>query len=111
MTFSRVATLLLSFALASFAQEFRGAISGSVTDPSGAAVANAKIVATETSTGVKVQTVSEATGQYNLPYLSPGSYDISATVPGFKEFVRRAVPVGAGDRPVIDVTLAVGDTS
>jgi hypothetical protein len=58
-----------------------------------------------------VQTVSDASGQYNLPYLAAGTYDIRATVAGFKEFVRRAIPVGAGDHPVIDVILAVGDTS
>jgi hypothetical protein len=111
MKFGRVAVLVVSLCLAAFAQEFRGAISGSVTDPTGAAVANAKVVATETSTGTKVQTISEATGHYNLPFLAPGTYDITATVQGFKEFVRRAIPVGAGDHPVIDMILAVGDTS
>jgi hypothetical protein len=94
-----------------FCQEFRGTISGAVTDPTGATIAGAKVVVTETHTGTKTQTVSDSAGQYAAPFLQPGDYEISALSQGFKEFVRKGVHVGSGDHPVIDIRLDVGDTT
>jgi hypothetical protein len=111
MIFSRVAGIVLLTSIACFGQESRGTISGAVTDPSGAAIAGAKVIATEVRTGTKVQTVSESTGQYTLPFLSSGDYTVSATMQGFKEFVRKGIQVGAGDHVAIDVRLEVGDTA
>ncbi len=111
MTFSRAAICTLLAALACYAQESRGTISGAVTDPTGAAVAGAKVVATEVRTGTRVQTVSDSGGQYTLPFLASGQYDLSASVQGFKEFVRKGIQVGAGDHPVIDIRLEIGDTA
>jgi hypothetical protein len=90
------------------AQEFRGTFSGTVTDAQGAAVAKAKIVATETRTGAKSETVSEASGAYTIPFLAPGEYEIAAEVPGFKRSVRQGMTLGMGAHPVIDVRLEVG---
>jgi len=111
MRISRVAVIATLFSVAAFCQEFRSTISGAVTDPSGAAVAGAKVVVTETRTGVKTQTVSGSTGQYTIPFLAPGNYDLSATFQGFKEFVQKDINLGAGDHPVIDIKLSVGDTT
>ena len=72
-----VALLALSV-IALFAQEFRGTIGGTVTDPTGAAVPGAKVVATEIRTGTKSPTVSDSSGQYAIPFLAPGDYQISA---------------------------------
>src|SRR5215469_8456249 len=69
-------TLLFSTAL--FAQEFRGSFSGSVTDAQGAAVAKAKVVATEIRTGAKSEVFSEASGAFTIPFLQPGDYQLSA---------------------------------
>lgn len=93
------------------AQEFRSTITGSVTDPTAATVAGAKVTATETSTGTKVQSVSDSSGLYTLPFLQPGTYDLSVQASGFKESVRKAIHVGSGDHPVIDVTLELGNTT
>jgi hypothetical protein len=93
------------------AQEFRATISGSVTDPAGAAVANVAVVATETRTGTKSPTVSDASGAYTIPFLAPGSYDVSAQIAGFKRYSRTGLQVGSGDHPVIDIRLEVGDVS
>ncbi len=108
---AKVVVVPLLAVMACYAQESRGTISGAVTDATGAAVAGAKIVATEVRTGTKVQTVSESTGQYTLPFLSTGDYSVSATMQGFKEFIRKGIQVGAGDHPVIDIRLEVGDTA
>src|SRR5262249_32105326 len=78
------------------AQEFRGTMSGSVTDPTGATVVGAKVAATETSTGTKVQSVADSSGLYTLPFLQPGNYDLSVQAPGFKESIRKAIHVGSG---------------
>jgi hypothetical protein len=104
-------TTLLLFSFTAYAQESRATISGAVTDPTGSAVAGIRIVATETRTGTKVQTLSDVSGHYNLPFLATGDYNISATLSGFKEFVQHGVQVGAGDHPVLDIHLEVGDTA
>ena len=107
----RVAALALAIPLALGAQEFRGSINGTVSDPTGAMIAGAKVTVTETHTGTKVPTVSGSSGEYNAPYLLPGDYDIDVQMQGFKEFVRKGVHVGADDHVVIDVHLDVGDVN
>src|SRR5579871_3823444 len=113
---SRLVRLALSFgifaaALPVFAQESRGTLSGSVTDPTGAQIPNAKVVVTEIHTGTKIETVSDSAGQYTAPFLLPGDYDISVTKEGFKGTLRKAVHVGSGDHPVIDFKLDVGSAA
>src|ERR1039458_8119486 len=90
--------LLASAAL--FAQEFRGTISGVVTDPTGAAIGGAKITVTETQTGTKIPIASDNSGQYTAAFLLPGEYDIAVLSPGFKTAIRKGVHVGAGDHQV-----------
>jgi Carboxypeptidase regulatory-like domain len=111
MHFSRVAVLAAIFSATLFAQEFRSTISGVVTDPSGAPIGGAKVVATETRTGVKTPTVSDAAGKYTMPFLAPGQYQITAQAQGFKEAKRTDLALGADERPVIDFRLEVGDVS
>ena len=82
--------------LAISAQEFRGAISGAVTDATGSTVAGAKITVTETNTNTRIETATEPTGQYTAPFLLPGDYEVSVRMAGFKEFVRKGIHVGAG---------------
>jgi len=94
-----------------FAQEFRGTISGSVTDPQGAGIPNAKIEAMETRTGAKSQTVSDSAGQYTIPFLAPGTYRITAEAAGFKRFVQDNFVLETAAHPALDIHLQVGDTS
>ena len=104
-----VAAILLPVGL--FAQEFRGTLSGTVTDPTGSAIPGAKITVTEINTGTKNESLTDSGGQYTAPFLLPGDYDIVAKVQGFKEYTRKALHLGAGDRMVIDIRLEVGDTT
>src|SRR5580658_562708 len=99
------------FCAALFSQEFRSTISGSVTDPTGAPVIGAKIIARETRTGVQTPTVTDSVGKYTIPFLSPGSYEITAQAAGFKETRRTDLSLGADERPVIDFALQVGDVA
>jgi len=107
----RQLSVLLVCAAPLIAQEFRSTISGAVTDPSGSAVAQAKIAVTETHTGTKVQTESDSAGRYNAPFLLPGDYEIKVTAAGFKETLRKSVHLGSGENTVIDVVLEVGSTA
>src|ERR1700730_19144953 len=90
-----------------FGQKCRGTFSGIVTDPQGAAVPKATVVAMETRTGVKSTAICEETGAYSIPFLAPGEYEISASAPGFKQAVRRGLTLSAGEKPVIDIHLDV----
>ena len=111
MKFSLVAVAVVLLPVAAVCQEFRGAISGAVVDPTGAAVPSVNVAAVEIRTGSRSQTVSDSNGQYTIPFLAPGFYEISVKTPGFKEFVRKGVQLASSDHPVIDIRLEVGDTS
>jgi hypothetical protein len=111
MKYTLVAVALLLLPVATFGQEFRGSISGIVSDPTGAVIPNVKIIATETRTGTKTPTVSDSAGQYTIPFLAPGDYQIEAQVPGFKIFLRKGIQLGSSDRLVVDLPLEVGGNS
>src|SRR5262245_48852131 len=102
--------LALFTVVTSFAQEFRGSIAGVVSDATGSAIPGAKVTITEINTGTKVETVSDAAGHYNVPFLLPGDYDVSVKSNGFKEFLRKALHLGAGETPTVDAKLEVGAT-
>src|SRR5215469_14849268 len=101
--------LLFASAFAVRAQEYRGTISGLVTDPSSAVIAGAKVTVTEVNTGARMQATSESKGQYTAPFLLPGDYSITVQAQGFREAVRKGIHLGAGDHTVIDFRLDVGD--
>jgi hypothetical protein len=94
-----------------FAQEFRGTFSGLVTDAQGAAMPNVKITATEKATATKSETVSSATGEYTIPFLVPGEYEITAEITGFKTYKREGLTLSIGEHPVVDIKLEVGASS
>jgi hypothetical protein len=105
----RTSFVLASLAAAAlFGQEFRGTFSGSVSDTQGAAIPKVKVTVTETRTGTTAAAVSSDSGEYTIPFLTPGIYEISAEAPGFKKFVRQGLTLSAGEHPVIDVKLEVG---
>src|SRR5215472_9997381 len=101
------AGLLFSVAFA-YAQGDRGTITGTVSDPAGAVVADAPIQAREVETGVVYQAVSTNTGNYTVSQLPAGSYELSVTVPGFKRFIRQNLVLQVAQVLRIDVTLEVG---
>src|SRR5436309_712981 len=87
---SVLAVLLTSavlFTSVSSAQTITGSITGVVTDPSSASVANVKIVATNTGTNVTHQTTTNELGVYNLVFLPVGQYTVAAEAAGFKKVV------------------------
>lgn len=105
----RALLLAASFSLALFAQRDLATIVGTITDPTGGAVPNAKITLTETATSVKYELETSGSGDYVRPALKPGVYSIEVTAPGFKRTVQEGVILTAGDRTAINVQLQVGD--
>ena len=80
--------LVLAFALPALAQNNTGAISGRVTDPTGAVVPNAHITINQTDTNVEWVSESNTDGLFRIPGLPDGPYRMNITVSGFKKYVR-----------------------
>lgn len=85
-------TLLLA-APTALAQAVYGAISGNVTDSSGAAVPRAKITITDTGKGITFSTVTNESGNYSQTHLIVGVYQVRAEAPGFDVYVQQNVNV------------------
>jgi hypothetical protein len=99
---------LFLFISAAFAQSDRGTITGTISDPAGAVIASAAIEARNVATGAAYPTVSSGTGNYTIPQLPAGTYDLTVTVPGFKKYVRQGLQVEVAGTARIDVGLEVG---
>lgn len=91
-----------------FAQDFRGAVAGRVTDQSGGILPGVTVTVTHKETNVSTNTVTNETGNYSLLYLQPGAYTVSAELQGFRKVTRENVEVRLGDRLEIDFRLEVG---
>src|SRR5690348_4568474 len=94
-----------------FGQSDRGAITGVVLDPAGAAVANAMVQATRVETGVNYPTTTTDKGDYTIGELPVGTYEVTVSVPGFKKYVRQNLQVQVALTLRIDATLQVGTAS
>ena len=73
-----VFTLSCLTAAGAVAQEFRGAVTGLVTDASGGRLPGVAVTATNVATNVSSMTVTNTEGNYTIPYLIPGSYTVKA---------------------------------
>jgi hypothetical protein len=101
-------SLLLLIPLAGFSQTANGTITGSVNDASGAVIPGVSVEVKNTDTGVVFSTVTGETGNYTAPNLPPGSYSITATLPGFKKYDRTGVSLAAAQTIRLDIPLEVG---
>ncbi len=108
---TKIAVLLFACCAVSFAQEFRATLSGRVTDPSGAVVGGAKVEARAVATGAISVAISGSDGNYQIPFLTPGDYVITAEKTGFQKSVREGVKLQVSERAVVDFSLAVGAVS
>src|SRR5574340_1376947 len=91
------------------AQSTFGAILGRVTDPSGSPVPQAQVRVTNLATNVTATRATNENGNYEAPYLTPGTYRVSVEHPGFKSFIQPEVQVRVSARVAVDMRLEVGD--
>src|SRR5438045_9751647 len=93
-----------------FAQTDRGNITGTVTDSSGGVIAGAQVTAKEAETGQERTTVTSARGDFTVPELPAGPYEVQVTAPGFKSTIK-TVRLGVLVTQRLDVQLEVGSAS
>ena len=84
------------------------AISGTITDTSGAAMADAHVQAKNIGTDITSTTNTDAQGRYRFPDLLIGNYDLTAVKAGFQTVTRRGITLTVGSQPVVDFQLPVG---
>src|SRR5580658_6120207 len=102
---------LVLFAPLAFGQGGSGTITGTVTDPTGLAIAGANVQARNTETGAVYSGASTAAGNYTIPNLPVGTYELSVTVSGFKTYTHVNLAVAAAQTLRQDIPLEVGATS
>jgi hypothetical protein len=90
------------------AQDFRGGITGRITDASGARMPGVTVTATNVATNVASTTTTNGEGDYSILFLNPGTYRVTAELSGFKKVVRDNIEVRIGDRVEVPLTLDVG---
>ena len=101
--------MLLVLATGAWAQD-NAVITGTVSDSSGAVVANAAITLTNTATGQIRQSTSNTSGSYQFPNVGVGTYTLAASVTGFQKYNKTGIEVHPATTLAEDVTLSVGKT-
>jgi hypothetical protein len=100
--------LILAWAVPAFGQSDRGSITGTVTDPNGGVVANAKVTATSLTTGEVREATTSSEGNYTLPELKATPYKLVVEAAGFKTATIDTVIVAVQVSRHADVQLEIG---
>jgi len=109
--FLLIAIFALSLSPIAYGQSTYGSITGLVTDPSGAAVTDAKVTLTNVGTAETKTQTTGSDGFYSFVNLIPGQYRIDVEKQGFKHVTRQNVVVEVNQSARIDATLAIGQVS
>src|SRR3712207_2491732 len=113
MKISKLAVLclaLLLFALLAPAQEVTGSIYGTVTDASGGALPNARVIVTHMDRNAVIrELLTNEFGQYSATLLPVGRYEVAVEAIGFKRAAQRHIEVDANDRAAASFVMELGD--
>src|ERR1700722_14121631 len=107
MTGIRLASVFAFCASAAMGQNAE--LSGLIHDPSSSGVSGAEVNIRNEQTGGRRNTISNASGFYSLPSLSPGPYRLSIRAIGFETIVREGIRLETGENARMDVSLKLGD--
>jgi hypothetical protein len=112
VSFPLLAVFVLAISASAWAQTTvgTGSIVGTLTDPSGAVVSDAKVVITNTATNQSIGFTSNSAGSFNSGALSPGNYKVQASAKGFST-VDQTVGVQVGNTATVNIRLSVGQES
>src|SRR5580658_4512831 len=111
LTGLRIALLALLCACAVFAQRDLSTLAGTITDPSGGVIANAKVTITEVDTGESYPATTNSLGEFVRPALKAATYTVSVTAAGFKKAIQNNVLLTPGERTGITIVLTLGDVT
>jgi len=106
-----VALFIFSAATPASAQAVYGNIFGTVTDPQGAAVPNAKVTVTNVRKGTTDVATTNDQGNYSVTHLIPDTYDVSVTAQGFKTAATKGIIVSADNSARVDLAVPLGSTT
>ena len=106
-----VASMFLLSTTSSYSQVTTADVVGTVTDVSGAVMANAKATITNTGTGQVRTTQTNASGDYAFTLLEPGSYSLKIEAPSFQTFSVQALTLGGGDRARQNASMQPGQST
>gem|GEM_PF-386774 len=101
----------LAMAVPLEAQQYLGTLTGQVKDTTGASVPNAQVSATDTVTHFTTKTVTNESGGYSIPFLTPDDYSLTITAKGFRSESRTGVTLTAGGNVNTDFALTVGSAT
>ena len=103
--------LLFLVAITALAQSDRGTITGTVADPGGAVIPNAAVIATNPATGGIFKTQTTDTGNFTIPSVPAGLYNLSVEVTGFRKFEQQGFRVQVSQSSRLDVEMQIGATT
>ena len=103
--------LIAALAPAGWAQEITAAITGKVSDPSGAAIAGATVTARDVDRGTTVKVNTNIDGSYSLPRLPVGNYEVRVEATGFQTAVRPAFSLVLNQTARLDFAMTLGQVS
>jgi Carboxypeptidase regulatory-like domain len=92
-------------------QNFRGAVSGTVTDPKGATIPGAKVTLTDSATRVMLTTETNGEGLYSIIYIPAGRHRLQVDAKGFQAMILENVEVRVGDQLTLDLRLEIGQAA
>jgi Carboxypeptidase regulatory-like domain len=111
LQFCLVVVAVLALGLSAFSQVQNGQFAGAVTDPTGAAIANAKVTVTNVGTNLSVSSTTNVSGNYTVKELPIGNYRLTAEASGFKTESNNNVVLNAGVIAHVDFKLQIGKAS
>jgi hypothetical protein len=88
--------------------QFTSVLEGTVTDPTGAVVPNATVIAKDTATGVIRTVQTSVAGNYRIPSLPPSVFEVTVTAPGFTTALRPGIHLEGGRTTTLNVSLELG---
>src|SRR5262245_13890917 len=108
---TRIGCFLLIITGLAWSQSFTAAVRGVVTDPTGAAVPDAKVIITEAGRNVQHPTTTDAQGRYQVSALPPGQYNMTVVATGFRKYSQSEFQLLVQQQATIDVQLQLGEVS
>jgi hypothetical protein len=103
-----LAFLLILLPAAAAGQQFKANITGTVTDAQGALVPGVTVTVVNTDTNVASESVTDTSGVYSIKDLTPGPYKLTASLQGFKTFVRGGLVLHTAETATVAVKMDVG---